>query len=140
MSPYLQAFELYHAQGPPAYPWTLAMDVLLQYGAVISTERVFIAGRRLRVDDADEVHRVLSPLESPPGADCWNIWIAAGSLPSLADLAPWIGLPWVSYFRRGGGRLYRMPISRFLSRHALTENPRPDFAARCPASCDGLGA
>jgi hypothetical protein len=124
---------MYHADGPPVYPWTLAMETLLQYGAVISTDRVFIAGRRLRVDDPDEVHKTLSPLESPEGADCWNIWIAAGSLASLVELVPWIALPWVSYYRRGGGRLRRVPTAVFLRRHELPKNaaaPAAPAAAR----------
>ena len=68
MKPYERAWELYHRDGPPRYPWATAIGILFQYGAIISTEDCFIAARKVRVNDPDEAHATLSPLESPAGA------------------------------------------------------------------------
>ena len=50
MSPYLQAFDAYHAAGEPFIPWTDALDFHLQHGATFSSSRLFLMARPVRMD------------------------------------------------------------------------------------------
>ena len=87
------------------------MEYLLQTGVVLATPHAFLAARACRLADPPEAHARLSPLPSPPDADCWHIFVAAGELAALLELAPLSAHAWVSYHRRDG-RLRRRLASR----------------------------
>lgn len=118
MTPYLQAWEAYHARGEPWTPWTVALDWHLQHGLVISTDRAFLMARRVPSAADDHTHLTLSPPHATFGADCWHVWAAAGDLRALLAISAAYPLPWISWSRRG-----RLPLTRV--RHGqLTETAR----------------
>ena len=118
MTPYLQAWEAYHALGTPWTPWTHALDFHLQHGLVIATDRAFLMARRVPSAADDHTHLTLSPPHATFGADCWHVWAAAGDLGALLAIAAAYPLPWISWSRRG-----RLPLTRV--RHGqLTETAR----------------
>lgn len=113
MSPYLSAFDAYHAGGPPVIPWTTALDWHLQAGVVVSTAHLFLMARRVIAawPDADHV----SPRCAPAAGDCWHVWAAAGPLGEiLAEARRHAPLPWVSFQRRTG-RVHRWRLERLHS-------------------------
>ena len=107
MTPYLAAFEAYHARGTPWTPWTVALDWHLQHGLVIATPAAFLMARPVcsAADDGD--HLTLSPPHGTAYLDCWHVWAAAGDLCALMDIAAAYPLPWISWSRRG-----RLPLTR----------------------------
>ena len=82
MSPYLQAFDAYHAAGEPFIPWTDALDFHLQHGATFSSSRLFLMARPVRMD-ATHQHPTLSAF---PKGDAWHVWSAAGNLRDILRL------------------------------------------------------
>jgi len=122
-SPYLAAFDAYHARGEPWTPWTTALDYHLQHGVVISTDRVFLMARRVPSAADDAAHLTLSPPHGTEPLDCWHVWAAAGDLGALLSIAAEFPLPWISWSRRG-----RLPLTRV--RHGqLTETAARQQAA-----------
>jgi hypothetical protein len=136
VSPYLQAWETWHADGPPPVAWDELLTFFLHHGVVISTAEGFLLARRCRVDQTDAELDALSPLQFRGAADCWNVWLAAGRLPFLLHLASRHPLPWVA-FCRDGGRLRRYRTAAIL-RHDQAESPSPATAS--PAACHVHGA
>lgn len=115
MTPYLQAWEAYHARGEPWTPWTVALDWHLQHGIVIATPRAFLMARAVPSAADDSAHLTLRPPHGTDVLDCWHVWAAAGDLGALLDIAAAHPLPWISWSRRG-----RLPLTRV--RHGqLTE-------------------
>lgn len=137
MNPYLTAFDLYHADGPPAWSWREAMEFHLQHGAVVATPRAFVMARRVRRDDPAEVLFSLSPLQSRDGLDCWHVWAAAGSMEALGVIAATDRAPFVSFLRRADLRPRIYSLARLL-RHEL-ESPETPAATRaaCPVQRTG---
>jgi hypothetical protein len=120
MTPYLQAWEAYHATAPDV-PWDDFLTFFLHHGCLVNTPEVFICCRAVRVDLPDEAHNRFSPLQFTGEADCWNVWLAAGRLDFLLHLAGRNPLPWVSFNRRDEDRVRRVTLARFL-RHEKAEN------------------
>ena len=111
MTPYCRAFALWHSFGAPAMSWNEMLTWFFHHGAVISLPDRFLLARRIRHDAPVSDHLSLaSPLHSAEAADCWNIWLACGSLRSILATAALDPLPWVSFVRRGGTnvKLYRL--------------------------------
>jgi len=121
MSPYTTAWSTWHSQGRPVISWEELIAHFFCFGVVISTPDAFILARPMRADDSDTEHLRLSRLQSPPDADCWNVWLAAGRLTTLLALHDQRPLPWISFCRRGEDRIRRVEFAR-LARHALTED------------------
>ena len=120
MTPYARAWETYHSAGDPPWSWAEVVSAHFRCGAVVSTARAFVLARRVHVADADEFH--LSPLESRVDGDCWMIWIAAGRLDSLLALLAVHPVQWISYQRRGAGRIRRVSTSEMLRRHGILQS------------------
>lgn len=133
MTPYLSAFDAYHAHGKPFTPWTVALDWHLQHGVVIARPDAFLMARRVASAAEDGEHLTLRPPHGTEVLDCWHVWAAAGDLRALLDFAAADPLPWLSWCRRG-----RLPLRRV--RHG--QLPIPTAAAEsCPAAHlrDGRG-
>lgn len=112
MNAYERAWDEYHRYGEPGWEFGKVLGEHLRHGAVICTPDTFILARRVSSADPDEIH--LSPLEWRSDGDCWMIWLAAGHLAPLIRLLLDHPAGWVSYQRRGGEKLRRVPTSRFL--------------------------
>jgi hypothetical protein len=98
MSPYLRAFEAYHADNPsPAVPWTVAIDLHLQRGHVTSTDRVFLLARE--VDPNADAETLEDLNHYVPGSNCWHVWIAAGSVVECLKIARRHGAGKISWHR-----------------------------------------
>jgi hypothetical protein len=136
MTPYAQAWILYHSFGRPGVSWADVVGAHFHHGAVVSTDGAFVMARRVNAADADAIH--LSPLEYREDGDCWMIWIAAGRLESLLALLEAHPTEWVSYQRRDSERLRRVKTARFL-RHVLAESPAPAAPATAARVLDRAG-
>lgn len=122
MTPYLQAWETWHADGDPPVAWDELLTFFFHHGAVVSTAEGFLLARRCRVGMADEELNALSPLQFTGEADCWNVWLAAGRLPFLLHLASRHPLPWLAWCR-DGGRLRRYRTHSLLRYDQATQSP-----------------
>jgi hypothetical protein len=105
MSPYLSAYEAYHAAGEPYIPWTDALDFHLQHGLVISKPEVFLMARRVVMAWPDEV-QVSFRIADAAEADGWHVWSAAGPLRKLLGIAEEVGAR-AAAFQRRTGRVHR---------------------------------
>ena len=112
MTPYIRAHHTWHSNGTPAIAWNDLLTWFLHNGVLWSTPEGFLLARPALMKWPDAVHNTLSPLTMTDSPDCWNVWLAAGSLAPLLHLAKTSPLPWVSFCRRGGERLRRYPIRR----------------------------
>lgn len=109
MTPYLRAFEAYHADNPnPEVPWTVAIDIHLQRGHVTSTDRVFLLAREVAPDADAETLEDLS--HHVPGSNCWHVWIAAGSVAECLKIAGHHGAERVTWHRFRGGKTRRFRV------------------------------
>jgi len=120
MNPYRTAFDLWHSEGDPFPSWNDLLSWFFLHGAVVATPESFILARPAHVDAPDEWHNTLSPLESQDPPDCWNVWLAAGSLDSLMLIAREHPLPWLAYCRRGSTTVRRVRLKTIL-RHELAQ-------------------
>lgn len=102
MTPYLRAHAAYHRHGPPGIPWLDAVDFHLQHGLVISDDRLFLMGRRVR-NDASEAEQLSLHWQPclPAHHTTWHIWAAAGDLRQLAALYFRYSCGQLTYQRRG---------------------------------------
>jgi hypothetical protein len=135
MTPYLAAWEKYHADGVPGVAWRVAMEYHLQHpqAGVVSNPAGFVMARLVMADDPPAVLWDLSRLESRKGLDCWHVWAAAGSLKALGLIAVMHRAPFVSFHRRADmhPRVYRLDrLFRAYEFEIATE------AARHSAACD----
>jgi hypothetical protein len=122
VTPYLRAFHLYHAHGPPVHTWTTALDFHLQHGAVLSLPQFFLMARPVPADAPAEAQLDLANLHTPPEADTWHIWALAGDLRAALQYARLHQVRTVTYQRRNQPRLHTLRLP-----HALL---RPSSAAR----------
>jgi hypothetical protein len=113
MIPYLTAFQEYqkHDRGES---WTDALDFHLQRGAVISTPELFVMARPVRREWEDDLHTMLGPVAK--AGDCWHVWVGAGNLHELLDLARRHGVQWLTYQRHGQDRLRCVPLVHLFKR------------------------
>lgn len=118
MTPYEQAFEMWHRDGPPDLLWSDLLSRFIRSGVVISTPSTFLLARKA---DAADFDSHVSPLHFPTAGDCWNVWLAIGDLAELRRLWERHPLPWVSYYRRGAGPL-KVRMASQIFRHALAES------------------
>lgn len=98
MPPYLIAYHKYHER-PPAIGWTAALDFHFQHGLVVSTPECFAMFRPVAEDARDEEIIALKAweIETPT---TWHVWMAAGSLRALLELAKKQGVERVTFQRR----------------------------------------
>lgn len=122
MSPYLRAFEHYHQDTDgDVYSWTDILDAHLQTGAVISTADSFVMARAVPSTATDAQCLDLSyylDLSSPytsPYND-WFVFIAAGDLSALLDLAQRHHIHTLIYQRHGEQRVRRVRTQALLKR------------------------
>ena len=108
MVPYLRAHAAYHAAGAQEIPWTIAMDIHLQLGAVLSTPDVFVMARPVCPHWPEEMQTDLS--EILPDSATWHIFAAAGDLSKLFIMARIHRVQSVTYQRRGAPRIHRLPL------------------------------
>lgn len=137
MNPIHQARALWHSMGEPEIDWDELLEFFLAEGAVVSTPEVFLLARPTLVALPDIAQNAFSPLQFHGPPDCWNVWLAAGRLDLLLELAHAHPLPWVSFSRRGSDRLRRYRLSTLVARHALAQTPqdgRPATAAAATAA------
>jgi len=122
MTPYLAAFRAYHRE-PPGVPWTVAVELHLQRGWVVSTPALFVMARPVCAAWPDaEILDLHSTARQLPGPyDCWHVWAASGAVAALLDCArhydPAVG--WASFQRRGYA-VHRVPI---IHRHGKRKSP-----------------
>jgi len=133
MNAYEQAWDAYHRYGEPGWPFHEVLAEHFRRGVVVCLPDVFVMARRVNVSDPDEFH--LSPLESRPDGDCWMVWLAAGRLASLLALEAIHSGQWISFQRRDGYRLRRVPTS-ILRRH-VAESSQATASAADTSAGDG---
>jgi hypothetical protein len=109
VNPYLAAYDAFHSLGEHETPWTVAMEIHLQRGAVVCTPWYFVMARPVDPawppDDQTDLIRTLDA-----GA-CWHVFAAAGDVSRLLTLAKAHGVERVTYQRRGESRLRSMRIA-----------------------------
>lgn len=116
MNPYRIAFDLWHSHDPEI-SWADLLTFFFHHGAVVSTPDSFILARPACVDDSDKSLLTLSPIESPRPLNCWNVWLAAGSLDALLLIAQEHPMEWLVYCRNARPQLRRTKLKNIL-RHA----------------------
>lgn len=99
MTPYEQTVELYR-------PLHLSFeddfeDHVQNGGYAILTPEVNILARPIRKDWAPEKVAKANEVEPRDTADCWFIWLLAGSLKDAVKYLPY-HLPWFGLSQRGG--------------------------------------
>lgn len=123
MSPYLQAFDAYHAAGEPFIPWTDALDFHFQHGAIISNADSFLMARQVPFGLLEQHPTLTHWPHLDPDSPAWHVWSAAGQLDSLLDLADRHKLPGHALitFQRGArsNRVHRMTLGA-IRRHLFS--------------------
>lgn len=112
MTPYLTAWRLYTAHERET-PWTDALEIHLQRGAVLSSPDGFVMLRRVGDDWPDAWHLDLHRVATC--GNCWHVWAAAGSMRAMAEFAALLQVQTVTFQRRFQERLHRAEVARMFN-------------------------
>lgn len=111
MSPYLTAYERYQAQDPDI-PWINALDFHLQHGIVHADAECFGMLRPVAQEATDEELAVLTLF---PVSPTWHVWVVAGNLKRMLEMAQGHGIERLTFHRRGF-RIHRASVAELLKR------------------------
>jgi hypothetical protein len=104
---YFRAADLW-IRGDPEISWDELVTWFFHHGVVLSLPAAFILARPHHSARPPAEHLSLSPLQSGIIPDCWNIWLACGSLRHFATMHTLRPLPYLSYCRRGRPETFRI--------------------------------